>query len=136
MVERVARRSGRGDGGRGRELISPRLVDHLPRSRGETFHVFGTAAKEPFGWLAERTGWKGEWEIFRYEPRGDGQVEVVFPQSGQRARLTYRAWRCNEKDFDYCLELSGARGPTKYYSRRGWERGKLDVQALESLGGP
>jgi len=48
--------------------------------------------------------------------------------------MSYRAWKCNEKkDFDFCLEVSGGKGPKKYYSQRGWEIGTVDgARALET----
>lgn len=119
--------AGPADGGHGPEIFYGRAwIDHMPKSRTEVFRVFGTGKKEPFGWFAERTAWKGTWEVFRYEPKGEGKADARLPQSGKTMRLGYRAWKCNEKDFDYCLELSGLDGPTKYYSRRGWERRGLD----------
>jgi hypothetical protein len=116
---------------RGSDLFFGRVwVDHLPGSANDTFHVFGTADREPMGWLAERARWKGAWELFRYEARGDGKVDVVFPHSGEKVRASYKAWRCDQDGFDYCLEISGVPGPSKYYSRKGWERRRLDLNAL------
>ncbi len=48
--------------------------------------------------------------------------------------MSYRAWKCNEKkDFDFCLEISGGKGPKKYYSPRGWELGTVaGARALEA----
>lgn len=117
---------------RGADLFYGRVwIDHLPASPDEAFHVFGTADREPLGWFAKRTRWKGAWEIFKYEERGDGKVEIVRPQTGERLRVTYRAWHCDQDKFDYCLELSGApAGPTRFYSKKGWERRRLDVNAL------
>ena len=73
------------------------------------------------------------WEQFRFEPRGDGQLELLYPQTGERQRVSYRAWKCNERrDFDFCLELTGGKGAKKYYSQRGWEIDSLDGErALE-----
>jgi hypothetical protein len=121
------------DGGRGHALFYGRAwIDHIPASPNDKFNVFGTSAGAPFGWFAQRTKWKGEWEQFRYEPRGDGEVELLLPSSNQRIRLAYRAWECNEqKGLHYCLELTGPKGTTKYYSRRGWE--KRDLEGRDAL---
>jgi hypothetical protein len=127
-------RVGRGpaDDGRGQELFYGRAwLDHLPATKTETFRVFGTSKKHALGWFAERSIWKGEWERFRYEARGDGQLEILLPHSGKKLRMSYRAWKCNEKDFEYCLELGGSGGSKKYYSRRGWEKDSLDDTAFE-----
>lgn len=123
---------GSGDAGtadRGEQLFYDRVwVDHLPKSQTDAFDVFAAITEQPVGVFDHRSQWKGEWELFRYEPRGDGQLETVFPGSkNQKARLSYRAWKCNEKkEFDYCLEVTGGKGPKKYFSQRGWEIGGVD----------
>ena len=121
---------------RGQSLFYDRVwVDHLPTSQTDSFDIFAAVTEQPIGVFAAPSQWKGEWELFRYEPRGDGQLEAVFPASkGNKARMSYRAWKCNEKkDFDFCLEISGGKGPKKYYSQRGWEIGTVDgAHALES----
>jgi hypothetical protein len=121
---------------RGQSLFYDRVwVDHLPGSQTDPFDTFAAVTEQPIGVFAHQSQWKGEWELFRYEPRGDGQLEAVFPASkGGKARMSYRAWKCNEKkDFDFCLEISGGKGPKKYYSQRGWEIGTVDgARSLES----
>lgn len=118
---------------RGQSLVFDRVwVDHLPKSETDSLQLFAAITEQPVGIFDQRSAWKGEWELFRYEPRGDGQLELVYPQSKSKARVSYRAWKCNEKkEFDYCLEMSGGRGK-KYYSQRGWEIGSLGAaRALE-----
>ena len=121
---------------RGEKLFYDRLwVDHLPTSQTDPIDIFAAMTEQPLGVFDHRSQWKGQWELFRYEPRGDGQLEAVFPGSKNgRARMSYRAWKCTEKkDFDFCLEVSGGKGPKKYYSQRGWEIGTVDgARALES----
>jgi hypothetical protein len=119
------------DDRRGEALFYGRAwLDHAPASPTENFFVFGTSKKHPLGWFAERAIWKGQWERFRYARRGDGRFVVEFPHTGRKLELTYRAWACKENGFDYCLELTGAGGPTRYYSRRGWDRDDLDPTAF------
>ena len=61
--------------------------------------------------------------------RGDGQLELLYPASKGKARVSYRAWKCSEKkDFDFCLEVTGGKGAKKYYSQRGWEIGSLEAE--------
>jgi hypothetical protein len=120
---------------RGQDLFYDRVwVDHLPTSQTDAFDIFAAVTEQPVGVFDHRSQWKGEWELFRYEPRGDGQLEVVFPSSKSKGRVSYRAWKCTEKkDFDFCLEMSGGKGPKKYYSQRGWEIGTVDgARALEA----
>jgi hypothetical protein len=125
---------GDGTADRGQQLLFDRVwVDHLPSSQTDTIQIFAAVTEEPMGLFDSRSVWRGQWELFRYEPRGDGQLELLFPQSRDKQRLSYRAWQCNEKrDFDFCLEISGGKGTRKYYSQRGWEIGALDgAQAAE-----
>jgi hypothetical protein len=121
---------------RGEKIIFNRVwVDHMPTSQTDAFDIFAAVTDESVGVFDHRSQWKGEWELFRYERRGDGQLEVVYPASkGSKARVSYRAWKCNDKkDFDFCLEMSGGKGAKKYYSQRGWEIGSVDgARALET----
>jgi hypothetical protein len=107
---------------RGQTLVFDRLwVDHLPTSQIEMVQSFVAVTQESVGGFVKASQWKGEYELFRYEPRGDGQLELRFPQSREQQRVSYRAWKCNEPQFDFCLEMSGGKGARKYFSQRGWE---------------
>ena len=126
----------RGSGGeqatadRGEKLFYDRVwVDKLPATQTDAFDIFAAVTEQPVGVFDHRSAWKGQWELFRYEGRGDGQVELLFPQSKSKMRMSYRAWKCNEKkDFDFCLETScGTGGTKKYYSQRGWEIGSVEA---------
>ena len=77
---------------RGQTLVFNRVwVDHLPTSQTDTFDIFAAVTEQPIGVFDHRSQWKGEWELFRYEPRGDGQLELVYPASkGQGARVVSR----------------------------------------------
>jgi len=80
--------------------------------------------EQPIGIFQAASVWKGNWELFRYEPRGDGGMEILYPQSRDKERVRYHAVSCRQKDFDYCLELAGAsHGVKRYFSQRGWEIG-------------
>jgi hypothetical protein len=120
--------------GRGQDLFYDRVwLDHVPQSDTDTVQVFAAITEEPVGIFNRTSAWKGDWELFRYEPRGDGSVLVLFPQSREKATVTYRAWNCREKKFDYCLEIAGAgRGVQRYYSQRGWEIGAASARSLPS----
>jgi hypothetical protein len=119
---------------RGQQLFYDRVwVDKLPASQTDPFSVFAAVTEQPVGVFDRHSQWKGEWELFRYEGRGDGQIELLFPQSKSKSRMSYRAWQCKEKkEFDFCLEVSGGKGPKKYYSQRGWEIGSVEsARAIE-----
>jgi hypothetical protein len=119
---------------RGQTLVFDRLwVDKLPQKEVDTFQLFAAVKRESLGVFMASSAWRGQWEQFRFEPRGDGQLELLYPQTGERQRVSYRAWKCNERrEFDFCLELTGGKGAKKYYSQRGWEIDSLDGErALE-----
>jgi hypothetical protein len=107
-------------------------IDHAPKDRTDSFRVFGTSNKHPFGWFATRAAWKGEWEAFRYERRGDGRIEVLLPHSQKKLAMTFRAWKCKEHGFELCMELSGDGAPTKYFSMKQWRREDLDAGELDA----
>ena len=112
---------------RPRNLAFNRIwVDHLPTSERDPVHVFAAFPRWAQGGFALETRWHGEVERYRFEIEGD-ELAAVFPWTGDRERIRLRAYRCDEKDMDYCLEVSGSkRGTTKYYSRNGWEKGNVD----------
>ena len=95
-------------------------IDHVPRNDRDTFHVFAAVTQEPFGIFQATSQWKGAYELFRYEAHGN-EMRVVYPQTGEREKLVVKARACNEKGFDYCLDIAGAsRGAKRYYSLEGW----------------
>ena len=108
-------------------------VDHLPTSEKDPFHVFAAFPRWAQGGFAVETRWHGEVERYRFERDGD-VVNAVFPWTGDRERITLRAYRCDEADMDYCLEMTGSkRGAKKYYSRSGWEKGSVeDIDAFRA----
>jgi hypothetical protein len=119
---------------RGQSIMFDRVwVDRLPKSETDAIQIFAAVRSEAVGLFDARSAWKGQWELFRWEARGDGQLELLYPQSASKQRASYRAWKCNEqRDFDFCLELSGGKGAKKYYSQRGWEIGSVDgARAIE-----
>lgn len=106
------------------KLLQDRIwIDHMPRNDRDTINVFVALTEQPMGVFQASSQWKGAYEIFRYEAHGD-ELRLVFPQNGDREKITAKARRCNERGMDYCLEVDGAsRGVKRYYSRKGWEVG-------------
>jgi hypothetical protein len=120
---------------RGGALVFNRVwIDSRPRSVNDEWKVFYAITEHPVGGFDGGTFWKGAWERFHYETRGDGGLDLSFPGSRDKERAGYKAWKCHEKGFDYCLELSGTkRGARRYYSQEGWEiGGGSNVDALVS----
>jgi hypothetical protein len=112
---------------RGQELFYDRIwVDHMPRSETDTFQIMAAVTEQPIGIFQETSRWKGSFELFTYKGHGDGQMEIVYPQTKSKEKVRYRAWKCSENHFDFCLQLDGAsRGIKKYYSREGMEIGRI-----------
>jgi hypothetical protein len=130
--------SGRDDAAaadRGQDLVFDRLwVDHMPQSETDTFQLFAAVTEQPIGVFQQTSVWKGSFEMFRYQDKGDGQIVITYPQSKDNERASYRARRCSERGFDYCLELGGnSRGTKRYYSQKGWEIGGAhDALSIEA----
>lgn len=119
----------------GQDLVFDRLwVDHLPDRDTDPIQVFVAVTEQPFGIFQRASTWRGEYELFRYEPQGDGRLVLLYPQTRQKELATYRATRCREKSFDFCLALDGnSRGARRYYSEKGWEIGAVkSPSALET----
>lgn len=113
-------------------LVKDRVwIDHIPRSETEKMNVFVALSQRsrqpPIGIFEQVSMWEGHFEAFRYEQHGE-EWRIVLPQTGDKETLTIKGSECNESGMDYCLEVTGAsRGPTRYYSRRGWEVRSLDA---------
>ena len=108
-------------------LVTDRLwLDHIPRTQRETVNGLVMISQESIGVFNAASRWKGQYELFGYEHKGN-ELRLVFPQTGDRDSVRVRATRCNQGGFDYCLELDGSsRGVKRYYSQKGWEIGRLD----------
>jgi hypothetical protein len=113
-------------------LVYDRLwVDHMPRTETDRFELFAALTEQPIGIFQASSVWKGEWELFRHEGAGDGKLLIIYPQTGKRERVAYKARTCREQGFDYCLELDASHGAKRYYSQKGWELRSIDqIQSL------
>jgi hypothetical protein len=125
-----------------RERAEPKLlfdrfwIDHNPRDYKEQFLGLHVSGEYPVGNYSTRTTWTGRWEGFHYHvvPREEGAMDLMFPATNEHMRVKYRAWRCHENDFDYCLEISGSsRGTKRYYSKKAWETRSDDIAATARL---
>ena len=112
-------------------LVSNRIwIDHIPKNQRDVIQAFAMLDEEAFGVFNASSSWRGQFEAFRFEKQGD-ELRVVYPQTGDKEKITARARKCDVKDFDYCLELDGGKGAKKYYSREGWEIEGVHGDALE-----
>jgi hypothetical protein len=113
-------------------LVTDRIwIDHIPSNERDTIRVFAAISEHAVGVFQATSQWRGAFEAFRYEGRGD-ELRLLFPQTGDRETVRAKARRCNEGGMDFCLELDGtSRGVKRYYSREGWEiGGKHDLDAI------
>ena len=119
-------------------LVKDRMwIDHLPQHDRDRINVFAALTQRPrqgpgpVGIFEKIGPWEGHFEAFRYESQGD-EMRIMFPQSGDRETLHVKAVVCNDRGFDYCLEVEGStRGVKQYYSRKGWEvRDAHDIETL------
>lgn len=96
-------------------------ISHIPTAPREKMDVFVALEEEEIGVFQKQSAYQGDFDLFSFRARGD-KLDLVLLQDEKRASVGYQASRCNEKGFDYCLELSGSpRGPVRYVSRKGWE---------------
>jgi hypothetical protein len=100
-------------------------IDHMPQNPRDEISVFLAITEEPIGIFQTASQWRGKYELFQHDAKGD-ELRVTYPQTGDRETVRARATKCDEKGWEYCLELKGAsRGVKKYYSQEGWEVGSL-----------
>jgi hypothetical protein len=96
-------------------------VDKLPTTERETFNIFVVLEDDEFGVFDSRSMWKGHFEFFKVKDVKQGHVRIHYPQTGETETLHGKVRRCSERDFDYCLELTGgSRGVTRYFSKEEW----------------
>ncbi|HUJ59551.1 MAG TPA: hypothetical protein VLX92_13690 [Kofleriaceae bacterium] len=112
-------------------------IDHMPRSQRDMIEAFAVLSEQPVGVYNKASMWAGSFEGFRYEASG-GEMRMLFPQSGAREQVRFKARRCNDRGMDFCLDITGGKhGVEHYYSREGWEIGSVDdevtrLRALEA----
>ena len=100
-------------------------IDQMPTTPRDSENLFVAASNESIGVFQSGSQLKGRYEFFSHETRGD-ELRVIYPQTGEREKISVRTWRCKERGMDYCLELSGAsRGVKRYGSKVGMEIGEL-----------
>ncbi|HSN29368.1 MAG TPA: hypothetical protein VLT45_23925 [Kofleriaceae bacterium] len=95
-------------------------LDHMPRNDRDTVNVFAVLTQQPVGVFQAASFWKGSYEAFRYEQKGD-EIRMIFPQTGDKESITVTAYECSDGGFDYCLDVKGgSHGVKRYYSREEW----------------
>ena len=118
----------------GKLLVNRVWIDRLPEHDTDHFELLVLVDDEPLGLFRKASQYEGTYAIFRYELRGDDKVQLLFPQDKSKHEVKYDARACDVKDFDYCLDLTGApRGAKRYVSRKEWELGDArDVGEIQA----
>jgi hypothetical protein len=103
-------------------LVLDRIwIDQLPSKPKDTANVFAAVSRQPIGVFQSGSQYQGSYEVFNHKTNGD-ELRIVYPQTDEKETIKARAWKCNERGMDYCLELSGTnRCVKRYRSRRGLE---------------
>lgn len=106
-------------------------IDHVPSNDRDPINAFVLIQDEKVGVFQKSSAWRGAFEIFRWNGRGD-ELTLLYPQTGDRETVHARARKCSASGMDFCLELAGnSRGVSRYYSRKGWEIRATDAPAAE-----
>lgn len=107
-------------------------IDHVPTNDRDAISVFVLIDDEHVGVFQKASAWRGAFEIFRWTARG-GDIQVLYPQTGDKEVVRAKARRCDARGMDFCLELSGnSRGVQRYYSKKGWEIDAHDAPSAEA----
>src|SRR4051794_18022529 len=56
-------------------------IDHLPQKDTEHFEVFVAFDEGSVGVFQRSSTYEGSFEVFKHEPRGDGKIQMLFPQT-------------------------------------------------------
>jgi hypothetical protein len=103
-------------------LVNRIWIDKLPSRDTDHFELLVIVTEEPVGLFRRSSSFEGSYALFRYELRDGNKLQLLFPQDKSKHEVKYDARACDVKDFDYCLDLTGApRGAKKYLSRKEWE---------------
>lgn len=115
------------------KLLVDRLwIDHVPHSEREKISILIALSEEEVGIFQHTSVYQGDYDLFQFKQEGN-RLQIHMLQSNKKTTATYKATRCSERGFDYCLEISGSpRGPKRYYSREGWEIGSME-EAFTSI---
>jgi hypothetical protein len=113
-------------------LVNRIWVDKLPTRDTDHFELLVVVTEEPVGLFRRSSSFEGSYALFRYELRDGDKLQLLFPQDKSKHEVKYDARACDVKDFDYCLDLTGApRGAKKYLSRKEWELEGGDAAELQ-----
>jgi hypothetical protein len=96
-------------------------LSHIPQHERDKVSIYLLLEEEAVGIFQESSVYQGDYDLFSFKTDGNALLLTML-QSQKKAKATYKASRCNERGFDYCIEIKGnPRGPARYYSRKGWE---------------
>jgi hypothetical protein len=93
-------------------------LDHMPRTESEQLYVYRFTPKMGGGVFQDRTLFKGVFELFVYEVKGD-ELRIRWPHTKSRDAVKFRIEKVKgPRPFDLRLVLEGtSRGPSVYYGQ-------------------
>ena len=97
--------------------VTDRLwIDHIPRGERDVIQIFAAITEEPMGVFQAASRWKGEFEMFRYEPVEElsGTVDIWTAISGEptssfHGRRPTRSKPCARRPARACQRLTRLR---------------------------
>ena len=99
-------------------LLDRNWLDRMPQTDRDRLHVYRFVPSMGGGVFQDRTLFKGTFELFVYEIKGD-EIRIHWPHTAARDRVHFHIEKVKgPKPFDLRLVLEGtSRGPTVYYGR-------------------
>ncbi|MEM6995671.1 MAG: hypothetical protein AAF721_34500 [Myxococcota bacterium] len=82
------------------------------------------------GVVGKSSNWRHFIEVFMWKLQGK-RLELFFPQEEQRSKVTVNTYDCEgdaPHPFEICMDVSGGRHTTTFYSRRDWKIEPHDVE--------
>jgi hypothetical protein len=102
-----------------RLLIDRNWLDRMPESKHDQLHVYRFVPKMGGGVFQDRTLYKGTFELFTFQVRGD-RIEFSLPETGDKVTSRFRIETVDgPQPFDLKLSIADdPRGPHVYYGMR------------------
>lgn len=128
-----ARNGERGDDGTIRddrsEVVNRVWIDKIPEDMRDKLDIFVAQGDPRFGVFQRTSAYEGDYTVFQWHAHRKGRLHITMLQTGKDHQLGTKVSRKGCKQFDLCMELTGApRGAKKYYSMKDWV---IDAHASE-----
>src|SRR6188472_255422 len=107
------------DGEARKLLLDRNWIDRMPETERDRLHVYRFVPSMGGGVFQDRTLYKGEFELFRFETAAD-EIRFDLPETHQKVVSKFRIEKVDgPKPFDLKLIIAAdPRGPQIYYGMR------------------